>query len=130
VGRADRRLIHIVELAAGLAIDAGSYETGRYGQVPLVDAVATYDAEAGRAAVFLVNRSQDESTTVTVDLAGFGGAELLEALTLADADLDAKNTLEQPARVGLTANASARADSTQLTIELPAVSWTAISLAV
>ena len=71
-----------------------------------------------------------ESTTVTVDLAGFGGAELLEALTLADAELHAKNTLEQPERVGLTANASVRADGTQLTIELPAVSWTAISLAV
>lgn len=114
----------------GLAIDAGSYETKRYARVPLVDAVATYDAETGRAAVFLVNRSQEAIATVTVDLADFGRAELLEALTLADAELDAKNTLEQPERVRLAANASARADGTQLTIELPAVSWTAISLAV
>ena len=58
------------------------------------------------------------------------GGVLLETLTLADAELDAKNTLEQPERVGLTANASARVDGTQLMIELPAVSWTAISLAV
>ncbi len=98
--------------------------------MPLVDAVATYDAAAGRAAVFVVNRGQEGAATVTVDLADFGGAELLEALTLADAELDAKNTLEQPDRVRLAANASARADGTQLTIELPAVSWTAISLAV
>jgi alpha-N-arabinofuranosidase len=114
----------------GLVIDAGSYETERYGQVPLVDAVATRDAEAGRAAVFLVNRGQEGPTTVTVDLAGFGAAELLEALTLADAELDAKNTSEQPGRVGLAANASARVTGTQLTIELPAASWTAMSLAV
>ena len=114
----------------GLAIDAGSYDTKNYGQVPLVDAVATYDAEAGRAAVFLVNRGQEGSATVTVDLADFGGTELLEALTLADAELAAKNTLKQPERVGLAANASARVDGTQLAIELPAVSWTAISLAV
>lgn len=113
----------------GLAIDAGSYETERYGRVPLVDAVATRDAEAGRAAVFLVNRDQQESAKVTVDLAGFRAAELLEALTLADAELDAKNTLEQPARVGLAVNAAARVTGTQLTIELPAVSWTAVSLA-
>lgn len=67
---------------------------------------------------------------MTVDLGGFGAAELLEALTLADAELDAKNTLEQPGRVGLAANASARIIGTQLTIELPAVLWTAMSLAV
>jgi len=53
-----------------------------------------------------------------------------QALTLADAELDAKNTLEQPERVGPAANASARVTGTQLTIELPAVSWTAMSLAV
>ncbi|MGH3169940.1 MAG: alpha-N-arabinofuranosidase, partial [Trebonia sp.] len=112
------------------AIDAGSYQTKRYGQVPLIDAVATHDAEAGRAAVFLVNRGQEGSATVTIDLAGFGAAELLEALTLADAEPDAKNTLEQPERVRLAANTAARVDGTQLTIQLPAVSWTAISLAV
>jgi alpha-N-arabinofuranosidase len=67
---------------------------------------------------------------VTVDLADFGGADLIEALTLADADLDVKNTLEQPDRVRLAPNTSARADGTKLTIELPTVSWTAISLAV
>jgi alpha-N-arabinofuranosidase len=114
----------------GLALDTGSYETKRYGQVPLVDAVATHDAEAGRAAVFLVNRGRGGPAAVTVDLAGFGGAELIEALTLADAELNARNTLEQPQRVGLAVNASARAGGTRLTIELPAVSWTAISLSV
>jgi alpha-N-arabinofuranosidase len=113
-----------------LAIDAETYETKRYGQACLFDAVATHDPEAGRAAVFIVNRGQKGPATVTVDLASFRGAELLEALTLADAELNAKNTLAQPERVALTANADARVDGTRLTIELPAVSWTAISLAV
>ena len=112
----------------GLAIDVGSYETHRYGPVPLVDAVATHDAETRRAAVFLANRDQAEPATVVVDLADFGAAELLEAFTLADADLYAKNTREQPERVGLAANDSAKVSGTQLTIELPPVSWTAISL--
>jgi alpha-N-arabinofuranosidase len=101
----------------------------RYGEVPLVDAVATHDAADGRAAVFLVNRAQQESATVTVDLA-FCGAELLEALTLADPELDAGNTLDQPERVRLAANPLVRVDGTRLTAELPAVSWTAVSLAV
>jgi alpha-L-arabinofuranosidase len=113
----------------GLAIDAGSYQTLRYGQAPLVDAVATYDAGAGRAALFLVNRGQHGPATVTVDL-GFGGAELLEALTLADAELAAKNTREQADRVGLASNDTVRVSGARLTAQLPAVSWTAISLAV
>ncbi|MDR7165318.1 alpha-L-arabinofuranosidase [Pseudarthrobacter oxydans] len=42
------------------------------GSVPLVDAVATHDAEDGRAAVFLVNRSLSEEMTVTVNVVALG----------------------------------------------------------
>ena len=48
-------------LAVGDALEREArvrhYETSRYGEVPLVDAVATHDAETGPYAVFLVNRS-------------------------------------------------------------------------
>lgn len=42
------------------------------GSVPLVDAVATHDAEDGRAAVFLVNRSLSEEMTVSVNVVTLG----------------------------------------------------------
>lgn len=45
-----------------------TYETARYGPVPLVDAVATHDAETGAVALFLVNRSTSNATPVEVDL--------------------------------------------------------------
>ncbi|MEV8112249.1 hypothetical protein [Pseudarthrobacter oxydans] len=37
-----------------------------------MDAVATHDAEDGRAAVFLVNRSLSEEMTVTVNVVALG----------------------------------------------------------
>ena len=65
---------------------------------------------------------------MTVDVSHLGAVELLETHTLADDDIYAANTLADQNRVGVAANATARIADGRLTIELPAVSWTAISL--
>ncbi|HWS51836.1 MAG TPA: alpha-N-arabinofuranosidase [Microbacterium sp.] len=114
--------------ALELKLDAPTYTTEAYGEVSLVDAVATHDAENGRSAVFLVNRSQTESITVTVDVTGLGDVSVLESHTLTDDDVYAKNTLEQPERVTVHANDSVRVDGGELTVTLPPVSWSAIAL--
>jgi len=114
--------------ALELKLDAPTYETALYGEVPLVDAVATHDAEAGRSAVFLVNRSTTEAITVTVDIAGLGDVSVLETHTLSDDDVYAKNTLDDPERVTVHGNDSVRVDGGELTVTLPPVSWTAIAL--
>src|SRR6185436_18602414 len=51
-----------------LKLDCPTYSTGRYGEVPVVDAVATCDAESGETSVFLVNRSLDEEVTIDIDV--------------------------------------------------------------
>ncbi|SDT10158.1 alpha-N-arabinofuranosidase [Jiangella sp. DSM 45060] len=113
-----------------LAVDVTSpvYSTAALGEVPVVDAVATHDAAAGSAAVFLVNRSVDSPATVSVDVRGLGASRVLEALTLWDDDVHARNTLDHPTRVGLRPTPSAVLDGGTLRLELPPVSWTAISL--
>ena len=87
-------------LAVGQALEVRltceTYSTTLYGEVPLVDAVATYDAETGRTAIFLVNRSLDAATSVAVDVSQLGDVAVLESHTLADADIYAKNTLVEP----------------------------------
>lgn len=114
--------------ALELKLDAPTYETKEYGEVALVDAVATHDAQTGRTAVFLVNRSQDEPLTLTVDIATLGDLSVLESHTLADDDVYARNTLAEPERVAPRSNDSVRIDGGELTVTLPPVSWTAISL--
>ncbi|GLK17830.1 alpha-N-arabinofuranosidase [Herbiconiux flava] len=119
-------------LATGEALDvkleADSYDTEVYGTVPLVDAVATHDAAAGTTSVFLVNRSQSDPATVSIDTAALGAVTVREAQTLADADTSAKNVLDDPERVGLSATEGIEVRDGGLTLTLPPVSWTAISL--
>jgi len=119
-------------LATGTALEvkleSPEYETALYGEVPVIDAVATHDSDTGRTAVFLVNRSQTDEAVVTIDITTLGAVAVLSAQTLADADVTAKNTLEQPDRVALAGNASATASGGVVTVTLPAVSWTAIEL--
>ncbi|MDQ0735962.1 arabinosylfuranosidase ArfA [Arthrobacter agilis] len=112
-----------------LKLDAGTYETSDYGTVSLVDAVATHDDATGATAVFLVNRSQTEETTVTIDVAALNGFSSVTAQSLYDTDVYAKNTLEEPERVTMKTNTSAKLDGGAVTITLPPVSWTAVSLA-
>jgi alpha-N-arabinofuranosidase len=107
-------------------IAAPTYDTARHGQVPVIDAVATVDD--GRAAVFLVNRALRETAQVTIDVRSLGCTRISEAVTLADADVYAKNTLAGQYRVEPAANASAAIADGVLTIELPPVSWTAAAL--
>jgi alpha-N-arabinofuranosidase len=120
-------------LAAGstleLKLDSETYETEKYGTVSTVDAVATFDKETGKTAIFLVNRKQDGPTTVTIDVSHLGDVSIAETHTLADDDIYAANTLTDQNRVGVAANESAKIVDGTLTIELPAVSWTAIALA-
>jgi alpha-N-arabinofuranosidase len=111
-----------------LELESPTYPTALYGDVPLVDAVATHDPEAGNAAVFLVNRSTTESTTVTVDLDRLGDMRISETHTLADEDPFAANTLSDPDRVSPASNETAKVADGLLTIELPPVSWTAVAL--
>jgi len=109
-------------------IEADTYETSVYGRAPLVDAVATIDVEAGSSAVFLVNRSRTESIEVSIDVTDLEATTITEALTLHDDDVYAKNTFEDQNRVGLKPLDSASVNEGTLTMTLPPVSWSAISL--
>jgi alpha-N-arabinofuranosidase len=114
--------------ALQLKLDAPTYSTEQYGEVPLIDAVATHDVESGRAAVFLVNRSRTQAIDVTVDVAALGGVRVLESHTLADDDVYAKNTLDDRERVAPRPNDSIGLSEGRLSVSLPPVSWTAIAL--
>lgn len=106
-----------------------TYVTARYGEVPVVDAIATHDAETGEAVIFAVNRDQAEPVELTVDLHLFDeDLRLAEAWTLTDGDLSATNTLEEPDRVVPLPTERVSVDRGELTVVLPRVSWSAIRL--
>jgi alpha-N-arabinofuranosidase len=112
-----------------LTVTCPTYPTAKYGDAPLLDAVATHDPQTGEVTVFAVNRHTDEPAELDVDLAAFGRQFTpAGAYTLTDADLRATNTSAQPDRVTPTELAGVRVDGSRLSATLPRVSWSAITL--
>src|SRR6478736_1554301 len=64
--------------ALEVRLESPTYRTEVYGEVPVLDAVATHDPETGAVALFLVNRDQSEAHEVTVDLAALSGLVINE----------------------------------------------------
>lgn len=100
-----------------------------HGEAALVDSVATFDASDGTGAVFLVNRDTEQARTVRIDVSELGATSIREALTLADDDVYAKNTLQDQNRVTLHPNETASVSEGFVTVTLPPVSWTAVAFA-
>lgn len=113
-----------------LRVEAPTLVTDKYGDVSALDSVATYDADEGRLAVFVVNRHPNDPVAVSADLRGFGEVSLSEATLLADDDLFAVNTMDDPGRVVPREHTSASVEGTTLRATLPAASWSMFLLQV
>ena len=104
-----------------------TYETSRFGEVPVLDAVATHDADGGEAAIFMVNRHQSDTAELSVPVTSFGmPLRVLEAWTITDDDLTASNSAEHPDRVSPRPTDRAEVTEGVLRVTLPPVSWTAV----
>jgi alpha-L-arabinofuranosidase len=110
-------------------IEAPAQPTARYGDVPVLDAVATVDDEHGAVTVILVNRSLDVPLTTRVDTRGFPSLHVIERLELCDNDPNAVNSATQPDRVRVHPGAPVEADDSGFTLALPPLSWTMVRLA-
>ncbi|MFI9843909.1 alpha-N-arabinofuranosidase [Nonomuraea sp. NPDC051941] len=102
-----------------------SYETAQFGEVPLLHAVATHSEEG--TTLFAVNRSTDGPLSLEIDTRALGGARIVEATTLTDPDVYARNTADDPDRIAPQANTDVEQDPAR--VLLPPVSWNVIRLA-
>jgi len=114
--------------ALEVKLETPTYSTAVYGDVPVVDAVATFDAETGLTSVFLVNRSQTDEVSLEIDASHLGEVAIGSAQTLHDADPHAANTPRDQERVRVAPNLTARLDRGVVRLTLPPVSWTAVTL--
>ncbi|QTE29154.1 arabinosylfuranosidase ArfA [Pengzhenrongella sicca] len=103
--------------------------TAKFGDTPLVDAIATRDAGTGAVAVFAVNRSVSEPLVLDIDLRALGAVELVECVTLANPDPYARATADDDRSVAPRENTAVTREGDLLRVELPPVSWTMVRLA-
>ncbi|WP_298455829.1 alpha-N-arabinofuranosidase [uncultured Cellulomonas sp.] len=106
-----------------LRVDAPTLDTTKHGAVSLLDSVATYDADEGTLAVFVVNRDPAQPVAFSTDLRAFGEVTLGDAVMVWDEDLFAVNTMDDPDRVVPQPHRSAEVVGTSLQAELPPASW-------
>jgi alpha-N-arabinofuranosidase len=107
--------------------DSPTYEVDGEGAVAAIEATAVLDEAGGALTVFAVNRS-GAALPLEVVLRELDGVQLAEHIVLADDDLDAVNTAEQPDRVAPTAGTGAAVEGNSLRAELPARSWNVLRL--
>lgn len=91
--------------------------------------MATWDEDSGDLTVFVVNRDPATQLGLDVDLAAFGGLEVLEATTLHHQDPYAANSADAPDTVVPAENTTVGLDGGRLAGTLPAISWSMIRLA-
>jgi alpha-N-arabinofuranosidase len=80
-------------------VQAPTYTTAKYGEVPLLHATAVRDETTGAVTVFAVNRSRHGALPLEAALHGLDLERVAEHSVLADADPEARNTLADPERV-------------------------------
>jgi alpha-L-arabinofuranosidase len=102
------------------------YHTARFGDVPLLEAVATQDDEW--VTVFAVNRSVDSPLGLTANLRALPAHEVVEHIVLTAPDRTLTNTVAEPDRVVPHRVDGASIVDGELTAELPALSWNVIRL--
>jgi alpha-N-arabinofuranosidase len=106
------------------------YDSASYTDVPLVDSSATYDAETGRAALFVVNRSLSDSATLTVDLRGISAKRVLASRILCAQPGQDRHTSNGPAHDAVIPrpfDAYTLSDG-RLIATLPPLSWTVFDI--
>jgi alpha-N-arabinofuranosidase len=107
--------------------------TSRYGRgtvlhLDTTDATAVLDGATGAVTLFAVNRDQTEPAALDLDLRALGTVEVVEHVTLADADPDAVNSAAAPDRVSPYRLDRPKVDSGRTRVVLPALSWNMVRL--
>ncbi len=99
-------------------------ETKKYGYVPELATLSTYDENSGEMAVFVLNTNLTQDITLDLQLEEFGDLQLVEQQVLTGEDLFAVNSFESPNNVmPVGIDVTSKAD-TQFQFVLPKTSWT------
>lgn len=112
-----------------LLLQSPTYEVSGMGQVAYLDAAATYSAEEGKLALFVLNRDLAQPHDVEVVWEDKAPARVLEALVLSGSDLKACNSLAAPKRVAPQAFAKPSTTGGRTRLQVPPRSYTVIQWA-
>jgi alpha-L-arabinofuranosidase len=105
-----------------------TYDSADHGDVPYLDATATYDGETGAVTILAVNRHTEEPLELVAQVRAFSGYRLAEGTTLTHDDPTTANTADDPRAVVPVTNPQTRLTDGRLEVSLPPVSWNVVRL--
>jgi alpha-N-arabinofuranosidase len=101
-------------------LQSPTYPAGERGEVPVLDAAASFDDSSGMITIFLVNRSQAEDLTVEIDLADRRFSSIGAVDVLGGGDVKAANSWDAPNRVEPTRGFGKVSAEGRLQVRVPA----------
>jgi alpha-L-arabinofuranosidase len=110
-----------------LRLQSPVYETGAFGDVPVLDAVAVASDEGG-VTLFAVNRDQATPVVLDVDVWSLPSLSAASHVAISDDDPDAVTTLSSPDPVGPEDARRPKLGGGRLQAVLPPLSWNMIRL--
>jgi alpha-N-arabinofuranosidase len=119
-------------LASGAALDVAVqsplYPTDKYGDMPLLDVSASYDEANNAQAVFIVNRSLNDSLPVDLYWQDRAPKSIKAVHQVAGTDPKAVNTYEDPNQIIATTVAAPAVQDNMATLVLPPLSFTVVEV--
>ena len=111
-----------------LLVESPRYETRQFGDMPLLDVSSSHDAAAGKNAIFIVNRSQNERLPVEIRWGDLLPKRVSSAWQLAGDDPKAFNSWEAPKRLTTQAIPAPDLVDGAARMSLPPLSFTALEV--
>ena len=116
--------------AQGVALDVNvkspMYATKQYGDPPLLDVSVSYDADHEQSAVFVGNRSEQESLTSIFTWQGAAPAAIQTIYQMSDKNPKAVNNFDQPTAVVPTQEKGMEIINGSVTLSLPPMLFTVL----
>ncbi|MGN0458168.1 MAG: alpha-N-arabinofuranosidase [Eubacterium sp.] len=120
---------HLSNFGRGVAlnpiIDCPRYDCREFTDVPYIESIATMDEENESLTVFAVNKSQDESVNLDINLMDFEGYKPVQFISMDGYDKKAENGFDAE-NVKPHKNELPLADGNIITAELKPFSWNVI----
>jgi alpha-N-arabinofuranosidase len=112
-----------------VATKSPTLSTLQFGDMPALDAAASYDPATGQSAVFVVNRSQTDALSTEIIWQSEPPREIAGVYQVAGSDVKAANTFERPDTIVARQIARGQMDGDKLCLQLPPLSFTVVSAA-
>jgi alpha-N-arabinofuranosidase len=107
-----------------LLVQAPTYATRMFGEQPLIDAAASYDAGQGKGAIFIVHRGRTELLTLDLEWQGRAPYRVASIYQVSGSDPKAANTFDAPNVIGSRTLPGAPVVDGRFRLQVPPLSLT------